>query len=278
MPAGQLRGGAGAPTTATCGWCGRRRCTSARLAIEDVGRRPRRRPAELRGRDGLVMDSDPRPRQRPGPGGRRPRDRDPPRRRRLGPAGPALRAGRHRPAGARASRRSPRRWAWTRSSERGSLTAGRAGPARPRTSRSRRCWSRSPGPPTSPAAPPSSSGWCCRRRPTRQIPDDPADARSSSPASTPTGRRCGSSPARPAHGATYCALRLRAHDDDQSVVGGTDLVPGLLALLGATLSDEQSRSRRSRERAVRRRGAAPTRSAPAPRAALARAGHHRRRC
>ena len=41
------------------------------------------------------------------------------------------------------------------------------------------------------------------------------------------------------HGATYCALRLRAHDDNQSVVGGTDLVPGLLALLGATLSDEQ---------------------------------------
>ena len=41
------------------------------------------------------------------------------------------------------------------------------------------------------------------------------------------------------HGATYCALRLRAHDDDQSVVGGVDLVPGLLALLGATLSDEE---------------------------------------
>ncbi|MCD4525453.1 PPA1309 family protein [Nocardioides sp. cx-173] len=40
------------------------------------------------------------------------------------------------------------------------------------------------------------------------------------------------------HGATYCALRLRAHDDDQSVVGGIDLVPGLLALLGATLTDE----------------------------------------
>lgn len=36
-------------------------------------------------------------------------------------------------------------------------------------------------------------------------------------------------------GATYCALRLRAHDDDQSVVGGIDLVPGLLALLGDTL-------------------------------------------
>lgn len=40
------------------------------------------------------------------------------------------------------------------------------------------------------------------------------------------------------HGATYCALRLRAHDDDQSVVGGSDLVPGLLALLGATLADD----------------------------------------
>lgn len=39
------------------------------------------------------------------------------------------------------------------------------------------------------------------------------------------------------HGATYCALRLRAHDEDQSVVGGADLVPELLALLAATLSD-----------------------------------------
>lgn len=39
-------------------------------------------------------------------------------------------------------------------------------------------------------------------------------------------------------GSTYCALRLRAHDDDTSVVGGLDLVPGLLALLRDTLSDE----------------------------------------
>ncbi len=36
-------------------------------------------------------------------------------------------------------------------------------------------------------------------------------------------------------GATYCALRLRAHDDDQSVVDGTALVPGLLDLLRSTL-------------------------------------------
>ena len=41
-------------------------------------------------------------------------------------------------------------------------------------------------------------------------------------------------------GATYCALRLRAHDDDRSVVGGADLVPGLVSLLGATLLDEDT--------------------------------------
>ena len=38
-------------------------------------------------------------------------------------------------------------------------------------------------------------------------------------------------------GASYCALRLRAHDDEQSVVNGTGLVPGLLDLLHATLHD-----------------------------------------
>lgn len=45
------------------------------------------------------------------------------------------------------------------------------------------------------------------------------------------------------HGATYCALRLRAHDDDQSVVGGIDLVPGLLTLLSATLIDDPQEER-----------------------------------
>jgi hypothetical protein len=39
-------------------------------------------------------------------------------------------------------------------------------------------------------------------------------------------------------GASYCALRLRAHDDDQSVVGGTDLVPELVALLATTLDTD----------------------------------------
>ena len=40
------------------------------------------------------------------------------------------------------------------------------------------------------------------------------------------------------HGAAYSVLRLRAHDDDQSVVGSTDLVPGLLELLKATLTED----------------------------------------
>ena len=40
-------------------------------------------------------------------------------------------------------------------------------------------------------------------------------------------------------GATYCAVRLRAHDDDQSVVAGSDLVPALLELLAATLEDDE---------------------------------------
>ena len=37
-------------------------------------------------------------------------------------------------------------------------------------------------------------------------------------------------------GSTYCALRLRAHDDDLSVIEGSDLVPALLELLQSTLA------------------------------------------
>ena len=39
-------------------------------------------------------------------------------------------------------------------------------------------------------------------------------------------------------GLGFCALRLRSHDDDESVLGGPDLVPPLLGLLRATLEDE----------------------------------------
>jgi len=35
-------------------------------------------------------------------------------------------------------------------------------------------------------------------------------------------------------GASYCALRLRAHDEDESVLTGEDLVPELVALVLAT--------------------------------------------
>ncbi|MDN5895026.1 MAG: PPA1309 family protein [Nocardioides sp.] len=39
-------------------------------------------------------------------------------------------------------------------------------------------------------------------------------------------------------GASYCAMRLRSHDDQKSVVGGADLVPGLVELLRATLEGD----------------------------------------
>jgi hypothetical protein len=39
-------------------------------------------------------------------------------------------------------------------------------------------------------------------------------------------------------GSAYAALRLRAHDDAASVVGGIDLVPGLTTLLGSTLDND----------------------------------------
>ncbi len=48
-------------------------------------------------------------------------------------------------------------------------------------------------------------------------------------------------------GATYCALRMRAHDDASSVVTGTDLVPGLLELVVNTLLDEQAEQEGSEE-------------------------------
>jgi hypothetical protein len=43
-------------------------------------------------------------------------------------------------------------------------------------------------------------------------------------------------------GASHCALRLRAHDDDESVLTGPDLVPGLLRLVQATLDDHPDTS------------------------------------
>ena len=39
-------------------------------------------------------------------------------------------------------------------------------------------------------------------------------------------------------GASYCALRLRAHDEDTSVLTGPELVPELVDLVRATLEEE----------------------------------------
>ena len=49
-------------------------------------------------------------------------------------------------------------------------------------------------------------------------------------------------------GASYCALRMRAHDDDDAVLTGPDLVPGLVDLVRATLdgSDDSRTGRRAR--------------------------------
>jgi hypothetical protein len=41
-------------------------------------------------------------------------------------------------------------------------------------------------------------------------------------------------------GSTYCALRLRAHDDDFAVIEGPDLVPALLELLLSTLAPSEA--------------------------------------
>jgi hypothetical protein len=66
------------------------------------------------------------------------------------------------------------------------------------------------------------------------IPDDPAEAATYA-AEHPDRQEVRMVVGVTRAGASYCALRLRAHDDDQSVVGGADLVPELIALLGATL-------------------------------------------
>jgi len=66
------------------------------------------------------------------------------------------------------------------------------------------------------------------------IPDDPAEAATYA-AGHPGRHEVRMVVGVTRSGASYCALRLRAHDDDHSVVGGADLVPELIALLGATL-------------------------------------------
>lgn len=69
-----------------------------------------------------------------------------------------------------------------------------------------------------------------------EIPDDP-EAAAAFAAEHPLRQEVRIVAGATRAGATYSALRLRAHDDEQSVVDGTELVPGLLQLLLNTFDD-----------------------------------------
>jgi hypothetical protein len=74
-----------------------------------------------------------------------------------------------------------------------------------------------------------------------QIPDDPAEAQEFA-ASHPGREEVRIVAAALRGGDSACALRLRSHDDAQSVLTSPDLVPGLLTLLHATLDPEETGS------------------------------------
>ena len=101
----------------------------------------------------------------------------------------------------------------------------------------------------------------------------------SSPASTPTARRCGSSPARPAPGRRTVPCGCAPTTTTSRSSAGTDLVPGLLELLRArstTWTDDADERDCFDERArPTSEPSGPDRRPPA--ASLARADHHRGR-
>lgn len=68
------------------------------------------------------------------------------------------------------------------------------------------------------------------------IPEDPAAAEEFA-ASHPDRQEVRIVAGATRDGSTYCALRLKSHDDEKSVVESTDLVPGLLQLLFSTLQN-----------------------------------------
>jgi hypothetical protein len=71
--------------------------------------------------------------------------------------------------------------------------------------------------------------------PSVQLPEDDAEAQQLAE-THPEKEEVRMTAAATRDGATYCALRLRAHDDAHSVLEGPDLVPALLELLQATLA------------------------------------------
>ena len=74
-----------------------------------------------------------------------------------------------------------------------------------------------------------------------QIPDDPAAAQEFA-ADHPAREEVRIVAAALRGGDSACALRLRSHDDAESVLASPDLVPGLLSLLHATLDPEETGS------------------------------------
>lgn len=73
------------------------------------------------------------------------------------------------------------------------------------------------------------------------IPDDPAEAREFA-AQHPDRQEVRIVAAALRGGEAACALRLRSHDDPDSVITGPDVVPALLQLLHATLDIEETTS------------------------------------
>jgi hypothetical protein len=70
------------------------------------------------------------------------------------------------------------------------------------------------------------------------LPDDPAEAAEAA-ANHPDRQEVRMVAAATRAGSTFCALRLREHDEDFAVIEGPDLVPALLQLLQATLVDSE---------------------------------------
>lgn len=68
------------------------------------------------------------------------------------------------------------------------------------------------------------------------LPEDPAEAAEAA-ANHPQRQEVRMVAAATRAGSTFCALRLREHDEDFAVVEGPDLVPALLQLLQTTLVD-----------------------------------------
>jgi hypothetical protein len=69
-----------------------------------------------------------------------------------------------------------------------------------------------------------------------ELPDEPARAASYA-SGHPDRQEVRIVAAATRTGASYCALRMRAHDADEAVLSGPDLVPALVDLVRATLDD-----------------------------------------